>query len=350
MHGPEHTLSRRRLLTLCVSGAGFAATSSLLGWKGQLLEGTGAEGAEAATAVLDPRVVAAARRQDWYRDIDANHTRLLEWLAVGHRNTGGISIAAPAVGSTFGKTDVPIAAAGPLDVDRQVAVIEGEMFTFLGDRPVIFSSDVPLSATELDSAKKLVLTWFPQVEAALGVRYPYAGTHVQLNVANASGRATTRGANIWLAPDFSNVAHAFVHERTHSFQYGPDQIIRFPIFATEGSAESIATILTATPALWHGDNVEVDAALMPTSEGAGAAYSEQSFNGYQLFADLLKLIGKGEFMSVIQEMHAGPEVRSGAEILALFRRAAPNPTAVDALYERSVLNYAQQHISGAIEA
>lgn len=351
MQGIQNTLTRRRLLTLCVSGMGLAATSSLLGWKAVEAEhAEPGEAAESALGLLDPRVAAAARHRDWYRNIDANHVHLLQWLAAGGRNTSGLDVAAPAVGSTFGKTDIPIAPAGPLDADRQLAIIEQDLFMFLADRPVIFSSDLHLSATDIDSAKKLVATWFPQVEAALGATYPYAGTHIQLNVANASSRATTRGASIWLAPDFSYLPHVLVHERTHSFQYGPNQAVRFPIFATEGSAESMATILTATPALWHGDSVEVNPDLTAASPGAGVAYGEQSFNGYQLFADLLKLTGLAGFMKVIQQMHTGSQALSGGEILGLFRQAVPDTAAVDALYERSVLNYAQPRDAASASA
>lgn len=341
MQSIRNTVSRRHFLTLLVSGAGLAATSSFLGWKGVNAERVEpAESAESALGVLDPRVADAVRQQDWYQNIDANHVRLLQWLAAGTLNTTGLNVAAPGVGSTFGKTDIPIAAAGPLDTDRQVAIIEQSLFLFLADRPVIFSSDVPLTPADADSAKHLVAKWFPQVEAALGVPYPYAGTYLQLNVENASGRATTRGASIWLAPDFSYLPHILVHERTHSFQYGPDQGVRMPIFASEGSAESMATLITATPAIWHGDNVEVNADMTASSPGAGSSYGEQSFNGYQLFADILKLTGQTGFMNVIQQMHTGPQHLSGEEILGLFKQVAPNAAALDALYERSVLNYA----------
>lgn len=342
MEGIGDTLSRRRFLVLCASGVGVAAASALVGSKVVDAERADpGEAAESALARLDPKVVAAARQQDWFVSLDANHVRLLEWLAAGSRNMGGLDVASPAVGSTFGKTDVPIGPAGPLDTERQLAIIEQNLFMFLNDRPVVFSSDAPLSTTDVAAAKQLVATWFPQVEAALGASYPYAGTHVQLNVANASSRATTRGANLWIAPDFSYLPHVLVHERTHSFQYGTNQAVRFPIFASEGSAESMATLLTATPALWHGDNVEVNADLTASSPEAAAAYGEQSFNGYQLFADLLKLTGKPKFMKVMQQMHAGSRTISGEEVLGLFKQAVPDAAAVDALYERSVMNYAR---------
>jgi hypothetical protein len=102
----------------------------------------------------------------------------------------------------------------------------------------------------------------------------------------------------------------------------------------------MATLLTATPALWHGDSVEVNADLTAASPDAAAAYGEQSFNGYQLFADLLKLTGLAGFMKVIQKMHAGSQAISGEEVLGLFKQAVPDAAAVDALYERSVFNYA----------
>lgn len=340
MEGMQHTLSRRHFLVVCASGVGLAATSSLFRWKTASAEAAEpADGAETALALLDPRVQAAIRQQDWFLNIDANHVRLVEWLADGTRNTSGLDVSAPAVGSTFGKVDVPIDAAGPLDADRQLAIINQDLFMFVADRPVVFSSDAPLSQSDVDTAKHLVASWFPQVDSALGVAYPYAGTHIQLNVANASSRATTRGSNIWLAPDFSFLPHILVHERTHCFQYGPNGLVRFPIFASEGSAESMATILTVTPALWHGDNVLVNADLISSSPGAAAAYGEQSFNGYQLFAELLKLIGRAGFMGVIHQVHTGSQVHTGEEILGMFRQAAPDAAAVDSLYRRLVLNY-----------
>ena len=103
----------------------------------------------------------------------------------------------------------------------------------------------------------------------------------------------------------------------------------------------MATLLTATPALWHGDSTEVNADLTASSPDAAAAYGEQSFNGYQLFADLLKLTGLAGFMQVMQQMHAGSRTISGEEVLGLFKQAVPDAAAVDALYEGSVLNYAQ---------
>jgi len=97
-----------------------------------------------------------------------------------------------------------------------------------------------------------------------------------------------------------------------------------------------------------GDNTAIDANLTAASPGAGAAYGEQSFNGYQLFADLQQVLGHGAFMSAMQALHAGAEPRSGVEVLSLFRNSTSNPAAVDALYQRSVQNYAE--VSAAVRA
>jgi len=336
---PDHrTVSRRRLLALSLATAGVVPASVVPHLPATFPSfeiSIDASRRDAVLSRLDARVIAAAGEKDWFRRIDGQHIRLLEWLAAGHENPGGLDVSAPAVGSTFGHADIPIVTAGMFDVDRQVDVLNRDMFLFLGDQPVIFSSDAPVSANDLDSVKKLVTRWFPQVEAALGTVFPYAGTHIQLNVLNSRSRATTRGANIWLAPDFSNLPHAFVHERIHSYQYGLDGIVRFPVFASEGTAESLATLLTGTPAMWHGDGVKVDLDLRGSSSG-GTDYAEQSYNGYQLFAELLRMMGRKAFLSAIQELYAGIEPRTGADVLATFRRAAPNGYAVDALSLRSV--------------
>jgi hypothetical protein len=339
---PDHRLvNRRRLLVLSLATAGVlpvSLVSHLPATFPSFERAIDVSRRDAALSRLDPRVIAAVRQRDWFQGIDDRHIHLLEWLAAGHENMGGLHIDAPAVGSTFGYTDLPIVTNGMLDVGRQVDVLNRDMFLFLDDQPVIISSDTLVSANDLESVKRLLIRWFPQVDAMLGTAYPYAGTHIQLNVANSHSRATTRGANIWLAPDFSNLPHAFVHERIHSFQYGPDDMVRFPVFASEGTAEALATLLTGTPAMWHGDGGMVDLELR-SSSGGGADYAEQSYNGYQLFADLLRIMGRKAFLSAIQQLYAGNEPLTGAEVLATFRRAAPNAYAVDDLAARSVEGY-----------
>ncbi len=341
----RQTVSRRRLLALSVSVAGIVAASAVTHLPATFpppedtLDASRSRRLDAIIAGLEPRVVDAARKKDWFRRIDDPHLRLLEWLVAGHRNTGGLGISAPALGSTFGHADIPIVTAGMFDVERQLDVIDRDMFLFLGGRPVIFSSDTPLSSNDLDSVKKLVTRWFPQAEEALGIAYPFTGTHVQLNVANSHGRATTRGANIWLAPDFSNLPYAFIHERVHSYQYDPQGRVRFPVFTSEGSAESIATLLTSTPSMWRGDGEKVDLELRGLSPGGGPAYAEQSYNGYQFFADLLRIMGKAAFLDGIQRVYAGTQQRSGAEVIEILRDAAPNAYAVDALSLRAVQDY-----------
>lgn len=335
---PERrAVSRRRLLALSLASAGVVpagVVSHLPQTFPSFEETIDASRRDAVLLRLDPRVIAAARQKSWFRRIDDQHIRLLDWLAAGHRNIGGLDISAPALGSTFGHADIPIVTGGMFAVERQLDVLNREMFLFLGDQPVVFSSDTPVSSNDLDSVKKLVTRWFPQVDEALGARYPYPGTHIQLNVASSHGRATTRGANIWLAPDFSNLPHVFVHERSHSYQYDADGAVRLPVFASEGSAEALATLLTRTPAMWHGDGAKIDLDLRGAYQAPD--YAEQSYNGYQLFADLLRIMGRPAFLFAIQELYAGTEPLSGAEVLAIIRRAAPNADAVDALSLRSV--------------
>lgn len=339
---PDHRLvNRRRLLALSLATAGVlpaAMVSRLPATFPSFERAIDVSRRDAALNGLDPRVIAAVRQKDWFKRIDDRHIHLLEWLAAGQENMGGLRIDAPAVGSTFGYADLPIVTEGMLDVDRQLDVLDRGMFLFLGDQPVILSSDTPVSANDLESVKRQVLRWFPAVDSMLGMAYPYAGTHIQLNVANSRGRATTRGANIWLAPDFSNLPHAFVHERIHSFQYGADDLVRFPVFASEGTAEALATLLTGTQAMWHGDGGMVDLEFR-SSSGGGADYAQQSFNGYQLFAELLRIMGRKAFLSAIEQLYAGNAPVTGAEVFATFRSAAPNAYAVDDLGFRSVEGY-----------
>lgn len=339
---PDHRLvNRRRLLVLSLATAGVlpaSLVSHLPATFPSFEKAIDVSRRDAALSGLDPRVIAAVRQKDWFKRIDDRHIHLIEWLAAGHENMGGLRIDAPAVGSTFGYADLPIVTDGMLDVDRQLDVLNRGMFLFLGDQPVILSSDTPVSANDIESVKRLLIRWFPQVDSMLGVAYPYVGTHIQLNVANSHSRATTRGANIWLAPDFSSLPHAFVHERIHSFQYGANDLVRFPVFASEGTAEALATLLTGTPAMWHGDGGMVDLEFR-SSSGGGTDYAEQSYNGYQLFAELLRIMGRKAFLSAIQQLYAGNEPLTGAEVLATFRRAAPNAYAVDDLGARAVDGY-----------
>ena len=343
----ELAVSRRRLLVLSLASASLvpAAVVPHLQTTFPTFERTiEVSRRDAVLARLDSRVIAAARKQDWFRQIDIRHLRLLEWLAAGHENIGGIEMSAPALGSTFGHSDIPIVTAGMFDVDRQLEVLNRNMFLFLADRPVIFSSDNPLPASDLGSVKSLVARWFPEVEVALAQGYPYAGTHIELNVANSRGRATARGANMWLSPDFSSLPHAFVHERIHSYQYTPDDALRFPVFASEGSTEVLASLLTGTSPMWQGDGGKVDLELRGSSP-AGDAYAAQSYNGYDFFAELLRIMGRTAFLSAIQQVYAGTQARTGAEVLAAFRRAAPNAYAVDALCARSVDGYEKDEVA-----
>ncbi|HEY5475736.1 MAG TPA: hypothetical protein VIK11_03380, partial [Tepidiformaceae bacterium] len=138
--------------------------------------------------------------------------------------------------------------------------------------------------------------------------------------------------------------HAFVHERIHSYQYTPDDALRFPVFASEGSTEVLASLLTGTSPMWQGDGGKVDLELRGSSP-AGDAYAAQSYNGYDFFAELLRIMGRTAFLSAIQQVYAGTQARTGAEVLAAFRRAAPNAYAVDALCARSVDGYEKDEVA-----